>query len=64
MSLGFLDKLLSENDIAFLKMGLQPQLVGAGMAAVAPDEEKNVYIDAINNLYSILAELRRQASQG
>jgi alpha-galactosidase len=55
---GFLDKLLSENDIAFLKIDYNRNWSEPGWPAVAPDEEKNVYIDAINNVYSILAELR------
>ena len=33
--LGFLDKLLTENDIAFLEMGLQPQLERTGVGPVA-----------------------------
>jgi alpha-galactosidase len=55
---GFLDKLLSENDIGFLKVDYNRNWSEPGWPAVAPDAQKNVYIDAINNLYSILAELR------
>jgi alpha-galactosidase len=55
---GFLDKLLSENDIAFLKWDYNRNWSEPGWPAVAPDEQKNVYIDFTRNLYSILAELR------
>ena len=55
---GFLDKLLSENDIAFLKWDYNRNWSEPGWPAVAPDDEKKVYVDFIRNLYSILGELR------
>jgi alpha-galactosidase len=55
---GFLDKLLNENDIAFLKWDYNRNWSEPGWPAVAPEDEKKVYVDFINNLYSILAELR------
>jgi len=54
----FLDKLLSENDIAFLKWDYNRNWSEPGWPAAAPDAQKNVYVDAIRNLYSILDELR------
>ena len=56
---GFLDKLLNENQIAFLKWDYNRNWSEPGWPAVAPDEEKNVYVDFIRNYYSILAELRK-----
>lgn len=55
---GFLDKLLTENDIAFLKWDYNRNWSEPGWPAVAPEDQKKVYVDFINNLYSILAELR------
>jgi len=54
----FLDKLLSENDIAFLKWDYNRNWSEPGWPAVAPEDQKKVYVDFIRNLYSILAELR------
>jgi alpha-galactosidase len=54
----FLDKLLSENDIAFLKWDYNRNWSEPGWPAVAPDEQKKVYVKFIDNLYSILKELR------
>ena len=53
-----LDKLLTENDIAFLKWDYNRNWSEPGWPAVAPEDEKKVYIDSIQNLYSILDELR------
>lgn len=53
-----LDKLLSENQIAFLKWDYNRNWTEPGSPAVAPDEQKNVYVDFIRNLYGILADLR------
>jgi alpha-galactosidase len=55
---GFLDKLLTENDIAFLKIDYNRNWSEPGWPAVAPEDQKNVYIDFIRNFYSILEELR------
>jgi len=55
---GFLDKLLNENDIAFLKWDYNRNWSEPGWPAVAPEDQKKVYVDFIRNLYSILAELR------
>jgi alpha-galactosidase len=57
---GFLDKLLSENDISFLKWDYNRNWSEPGWPAVPPNEEKNVYVDFTRNFYSILAELREK----
>jgi alpha-galactosidase len=54
----FLDKLLNENDIAFLKWDYNRNWSESGWPAVAPEDQKKVYIDYVTNLYSILDELR------
>jgi alpha-galactosidase len=54
----FLDKLLTENQIAFLKWDYNRNWSEPGWPAVAPDEQKQVYVKYIDNLYSILRELR------
>jgi alpha-galactosidase len=55
---GFLDKLLNENDIAFLKWDYNRNWSEPGWPAVAPEDQKQVYVKFIENLYSILKELR------
>lgn len=57
---GFLDKLLTENDIAFLKWDYNRNWAEPGWDAVPPDEQKRVYVAFIRNLYQILADLRRK----
>ncbi len=54
----FLDKLVSENQIAFLKWDYNRNWSEPGWPAVAPDEQKQVYVKFTENLYSILRELR------
>jgi len=53
-----LDKLLNENDIAFLKWDYNRNWSEPGWPAVAPEDQKRVYVDYVQNLYSILAQLR------
>ena len=55
---GFLDKLLTENQIAFLKWDYNRNWSEPGWDQLPPDEQKKVYVQFIRNLYSILAELR------
>jgi alpha-galactosidase len=55
---GFLDKLLSENQIAFLKWDYNRNWSEPGWDQVSPDEQRKVYVEFTRNLYSILAELR------
>ena len=55
---GFLDKLLSENDIAFLKWDYNRNWAEPGWPAAPLEEQKEVYVRFVENLYGILAELR------
>jgi alpha-galactosidase len=55
---GFLDKLLSQNEIAFLKWDYNRNWSEPGWPAAPKGTEKNVYVDFTRNFYSILAELR------
>jgi alpha-galactosidase len=57
---GFLDKLLSENDIAFLKWDYNRNWSEPGWDQVPADEQKRVYVEFIRNLYTILADLRKK----
>jgi alpha-galactosidase len=63
---GFLDKLLSENQIAFLKWDYNrnwsepgwPEAPGNTPGHVDIDAQKEIYVRYVQNLYAILAELR------
>jgi alpha-galactosidase len=57
---GFLDKLLTENDIAFLKWDYNRNWSEPGWSAAPLDEQKEVYVKFVQNLYGILAELRQK----
>jgi len=54
----FLDDLLSKNDIAFLKWDYNRPWMEPGWPQVPVDQQKKIYVAAINNVYSIVAELR------
>ena len=54
---GFLDKLLTENDIAFLKWDYNRNWSEPGWDQLPLAEQKKVYVEFTRNLYSILAEL-------
>jgi alpha-galactosidase len=56
--LGAMDKLLTENDIAFLKWDYNRNWSEPGWDQLPPEEQKRVYVEFTRNLYSILAELR------
>ncbi|MDE3186967.1 MAG: alpha-galactosidase [Acidobacteriota bacterium] len=58
--LGFLDKLLTENDIAFLKWDYNRNWSEPGWDQLPPDEQKKVYVAFIQNLYWILDELHKR----
>jgi alpha-galactosidase len=58
--LGFLDKLLNENDIAFLKWDYNRNWSEPGWPAVPVEQQKNVYVDFIRNYYDILQKLRQK----
>jgi alpha-galactosidase len=57
---GFLDKLLTENDIAFLKWDYNRNWSEPGWDQLPPAEQKRVYVAYVRNLYGILAELRQK----
>jgi alpha-galactosidase len=57
---GFLDKILNENDIAFLKWDYNRNFSEPGWDQVPIDEQKRMYVEFIRNVYSILAELRQK----
>ena len=53
-----LDKLLTDNDIAFLKWDYNRNWSEPGWPSAPIDEEKEVYVKYVQNLYAILQELR------
>ena len=53
-----LDRLLSKNDIQFLKWDYNRNWTEPGWPAVAPDEQQKVYVAFIDNLYDIIRRLR------
>ena len=55
-----LDKLLSENDISFLKWDYNRNWSEPGWPAAPLENQKEVYVKYVRNLYSILAELREK----
>ena len=58
--LQWLDKLLTDNDISFIKWDYNRNWAEPGWPAVPVEEQKNVYIDFIRNFYDILAQLRKK----
>jgi alpha-galactosidase len=58
--LGFLDHLLTENDIAFLKWDYNRNWSEPGWDQLPAAEQKRVYVAFTENLYGILAELRKR----
>ncbi len=58
--IGFLDKLVTENDIAFLKWDYNRNWSEPGWDAVALPEQKTIYVKYVENLYAVLAEVRRR----
>ena len=54
----FLDKLVTDNDIAFLKWDYNRNWSEPGWDQVPPDEQKEIYVKYVDNLYDILARLR------
>ncbi|WP_233150895.1 alpha-galactosidase [Sphingomonas mollis] len=58
--LGVLDKLVAENDIAFLKWDYNRNWTEAGWPQVAVQDQQRVYVEYVRNLYYILSELRRR----
>ena len=57
---GFLDELVSKNQISFLKWDYNRIWAEPGWEEVPLAEQKTIYVRYVENLYSILAELRRK----
>jgi len=57
---GFLDKILTDNDIAFLKWDYNRNWSEPGWDQVPVDEQRRLYVEFIRNLYSIFADLRKK----
>ena len=55
---GFLDKLLTENQIAFLKWDSNRNWSEPGWDQLPAGDEKKIYVEYTRSLYAILAELR------
>lgn len=53
-----LDRLLTENDIQFLKWDYNRNWSEPGWPQVAPEEQQKVYVAYVRNLYDILSQLR------
>lgn len=58
--LEFLDKILTENSISFLKWDYNRNWSEPGWDQLPPDEQKRVYVDYTRNLYAILSELQKR----
>ena len=58
--LGFLDKLLNENDIAFLKWDYNRNWSEPGWDQLPAAEQKEVYVAFTRNLYWVLGELKKR----
>ena len=57
---GFLDKLLTENDISFIKIDYNRNWSEPGWDQLPAAEQKRVYVEFVRNMYAILAELRKK----
>lgn len=58
--LDVLDRLLRENDIAFIKWDHNRNWSEPGWPEVAPDEQNKLYVTYVQNFYALVAELRRR----
>jgi alpha-galactosidase len=58
--LGFLDKLLRENDIAFLKWDANRNFSEPGWEQVPPDEQKKIWVAYTEGYYRVLRTLRQR----
>ena len=54
----WLDQLVSNNDIAFLKWDYNRNWSEPGWDEVAPEDQKKIYVAYVHNLYDILERLR------
>jgi alpha-galactosidase len=57
---GFLDKILTDNDIAFLKWDYNRNWSEPGWDQVPVEDQRRLYVEFIRNLYSIFADLRKK----
>ncbi|WP_246058773.1 alpha-galactosidase [Luteibacter pinisoli] len=55
-----LDRLVSENDIQFLKWDYNRNWSEPGWPQMAPEEQQKVYVTYVRNLYNILRRLREK----
>jgi alpha-galactosidase len=58
--LNWLDRLVRDNDIAFLKWDYNRNWTEAGWPGVAVEDQQRVQVAYVRNLYHILSELRRR----
>ncbi len=59
-TLNWLDRLLSENDISFVKWDMNRSVSEAGWPGVPPERQRELRIRYVNNLYDILRRLRER----
>ena len=57
---GFLDKLLTENDISYIKVDYNRSWSEPGWDQLPAAEQKRVYVNFVENMYGVLAELRKK----
>jgi len=55
---GVLDKLVSENNIAFLKWDMNRHFTEPGWPEVPPAEQKKIWVKYVNNVYDVIDRLR------
>ena len=58
--LDFLDKLVSENDIAFLKWDANRNFSEPGWVQASPDEQKKIWVAYVEGYYHVLSTLRQR----
>jgi alpha-galactosidase len=58
--IGFLDKLLGENDIAFLKWDANRNFSEPGWDQVPPDEQKKIWVAYVDGYYNVLRTIRQR----
>jgi alpha-galactosidase len=59
-ALDFMDKLLTENDINYIKIDYNRNWSEPGWDQLPAAEQKRVYVEFVQNMYGILAELRKK----
>jgi alpha-galactosidase len=59
-ALDFMDKLLTENDINYIKIDYNRNWSEPGWDQLAAAEQKRVYVEFVQNMYAILAEVRKR----